>query len=127
MNRPIKFRIWDGQKMHHPSDFNSLHRLVTEQTSIYPQYESIRTPADAVLMQFTGLLDADGKEIYEGDVVQIGERLPERYQVAFDPGSFRLHGRTFDAFNGDHLSSFHQSDRQILGNAYENPDLLAKP
>lgn len=68
------------------------------------------------LMQFTGLLDKNGKEIYEGD------RVKSRYgtvEVRFDYGKFE----PFDA-SGEY-GWFH-SEAEVIGNVYENPDLPAK-
>lgn len=77
----------------------------------------------APIMQFTGLHDKHGKEIYEGDIVK---------QDRFDDlnGEFiaevRWEGLGFDLFpNGsDHadILSFRR-EVEIIGNVYENPDL----
>lgn len=58
MYRPIKFRAWDGEKM------------ITETTvPIADINEHIAAFGGVFLMQFTGLKDKNGKEIYEGDIV----------------------------------------------------------
>lgn len=80
------------------------------------------------LMQSTGLVDWEGVEIYEGDIVKIpddyevfGKNAGETCKVIFDSGCFRLktsrgRGRGF-WFEDD-------STVTIIGNIYENPELL---
>ena len=78
------------------------------------------------LMQFTGLLDKNGKEIYEGDVVNIyywlnGEIERTRKDVVeFNYGKF-------DFKNPIYRETLQGSDREIIGNIHENPDLLTNP
>ena len=79
-------------------------------------------------MQSTGLVDWEGVEIYEGDIVKIpddyevfGKNAGETCKVIFDSGCFRLktsrgRGRGF-RFEDD-------STVTIIGNIYENPELL---
>ena len=57
-----------------------------------------------ILMQFTGLLDKNGKEIYEGDITNVGI-------VEWDHGQFteRLYA---------------PDDIEVIGNIYSNPELL---
>jgi len=85
------------------------------------------------LMQYTGLKDKNGKEIYEGDLVKWSDgeykhpSNPRIAEVRFDPEL------SFFAFNVDSghkfgYSNFMYSDTEkhleIIGNIYENPELL---
>ena len=60
--RVIKFRVWDGENMISPDtiDRHGVARWITD---------SIPNMSKK-LMQFTGLHDKNGKEIYEGDIIQ---------------------------------------------------------
>ena len=71
---------------------------------------------ELVLMQFTGLLDKSGKEIYEGDVVKEGGRLST---VRFSKSYARFELETPTGRAG--LYGFYG---EIIGNVYENPELL---
>lgn len=75
MNRVIKFRAWgrtlgkDGYTMCLPFDFTEYVTYnESAQERLYPFVGE-----DAIFMQFTGLLDKNGKEIYEGDIIK-GEK-----------------------------------------------------
>lgn len=72
---------------------------------------------DCEIMQFTGLLDKHGKEIYEGDIMETesGTCVVKWY----DKGAcFRW------MFVGDSESPLNYDYREIIGNIYENPELL---
>ena len=85
-------------------------------------------------LQFTGLKDKNGKEIYEGDVIKITnfEHLPnkpfERAVLSYDRiGSVVFQNAQWQASFGDILDwAKNQSlfDIEIIGNVYENKELL---
>lgn len=69
------------------------------------------------IMQFTGLKDKNGKEIYEGDIVRCNEQFVE--QVVFLNGGFQTtqDGETFK------VSAWGWDTMEVIGNIYENPEL----
>lgn len=119
-----KFRAWDKE--------NKEMLFVKQIDFIFEKvvlgcYESFFFD-EVELMQSTGLVDWEGVEIYEGDIVKIpddyevfGKNAGETCKVIFDSGCFRLktsrgRGRGF-WFEDD-------STVTIIGNIYENPELL---
>jgi len=80
------------------------------------------------LMQFTGLHDKNGKEIYEGDIVKSKETFgeyPENFfdamEVVFEYGKFCVKGEYF-GYEGEGLISLESCE--VIGNIHENPELL---
>ena len=72
--REIKFRAWDGEKMtyFHPlAHTESYNQLACQPISSNKEewIDTWTTDKCDGLMQFTGLTDTNGKEIYEGDIV----------------------------------------------------------
>lgn len=82
------------------------------------------------VMMFTGLLDRHGKEIYEGDICNIGEdghALP--LPVSFCDGGFVVNWNGFhDTPQYSSLSAYcnkvFQNCVEVIGNIYENPELM---
>lgn len=82
-------------------------------------------------MQYTGLKDKNGKEIYEGDIVEThgykkelggeAEIYPIRSAVEFDTGLWSEQGFIGSGFTWSHGYDDH---REVIGNIYENPELL---
>lgn len=95
---------------------------------------------EETVSQFTGLIAKNGKEIFEGDMIRQlnfnGEQYTATYEVVFDEGSFclKLHKGNEKAMKNDCLSAFsfdlYQGDYgrlrkgEIIGNKYDNPELL---
>lgn len=71
-------------------------------------------------MQFTGLLDKNGKEIWEGDVLSDGE---SRMAVKFENGAFIFDDDMYEDRNGDNVASWN-SHFEVIGNIYSNPELI---
>lgn len=70
------------------------------------------------VMQFTGLLDKNGVEIYEGDIMSTGHGW-SNYTVVFEDGSFCFGN---DQPNGaDRLSHDRVGRLEVIGNIYETP------
>ena len=78
---------------------------------------------DWPLMQYTGLKDKNGREIYEGDVLREGDVDGMLVVYMNDLASFALRKRgwAYDHFFGEGATS---ANCDIIGNVYENPDLL---
>ncbi|NQI88891.1 hypothetical protein HO579_05900 [Streptococcus suis] len=83
---------------------------------------------DCVLMQSTGLFDVNGKEIFEGDVVLEDGR--KKVAVSFGTQEIEENfgdKRIFQGFNlalGGGYPEAIMVDFEVLGNIYENPDLV---
>lgn len=105
--REIKFRAWDkeNKKIVDVIDFSCMN---------YPdKYE---------VMQYTGLLDKNGKEIYEGDVVNIDRNIVNEVG---DESSETIEGVEIK-WNYEQLQqlTYDIEGIKVIGNIYENPDLL---
>ena len=76
---------------------------------------------DIILMQYTGFKDKDGKEIYEGDIVEYFGELCKVCWIFSGFYARQINGRGFtelDEFVADTM------DIEVVGNIYENPELL---
>jgi uncharacterized phage protein (TIGR01671 family) len=120
--RVIKFRCFYGGKM---DDHAEVMRLLYNASTGYPQLTQF------IPLQFTGLTDKEGKEIYEGDIIEFNES-----DTLKDGSYLRLivswiqdnqsAGWGFVDTKGNkvHLSFIHSKREQVIGNIYQNPELL---
>ena len=115
MSRPIKFRCWDGLGNYGMQFFESLQEIADYYIGHKYQAE----------MQYTGLKDKTGVEIYEGDIVKYESEYGlgiQNYLVVFKNGAFI--GEILDN-NIESIETLnHLSYGEVVGNIYENPELL---
>ena len=114
--REIKFRAWGGATNEHPAFMMN---------DISDWAVGDLNSNNWKIMQYTGLSDKNGKEIYEGDLVDEYGNRKLVYRVGFDRGHFTL----TDIENGyDRLGIWNvHMNMEIIGNIYQNKDLLTQP
>lgn len=122
MNREIKFRAWDGEKIQkdfiigRPQAADCLS-IMTDEKFALKQY-SLK---EWKVMQYTGLKDKHGKEIYEGDIMAIKTTYHSYpISVIFSEGAFSFKE---DGSYGT-LAEWNEHS-EIIGNIWENPELLS--
>lgn len=123
--RSLFLRQWDEE--HKPDDqYTITHRMAyVEEMGIYLNGKRIICHGYDILevMQFTGLMDKNGKEIYEGDLVSwLSERGVIEYDGKLDAG-FYVNGRAgfWYWYEG---REFSWKNLEVIGNIHENPELL---
>ncbi len=122
--REIKFRAWNGSQM--SSNVITIQELANKDFA----WDGNKL----VWLQFTGLIDKNGKEIYEGDIVKWHKgnwtdvyggnpnkdliQLVEYLDCGFEPFTQN------EGYGG--VVMFHYSECEVIGNIYENPELISQ-
>ena len=124
MSREIKFRVWDVEN----KEMLNVQELDFEPTfhggriAIRPdQYNDYFDTEDMILMQYTGVNDRCGKEIYESDIVYVRSE-DENAIIEWDEQTARfiIH---FDGWIAD-FDNYYGKELEIIGDIYNNPELL---
>ena len=123
--REIKFRIWVKEKkaIFEVILIDYVTKKVTYLFEKVGHFLNIRNEKfnDIELMQYTGLKDEYGDEIYEGDIVTLHN---SRYKVIFNMEQARFVLRD-DKFEMEIPFTNNNNERmEIIGNIYENPELI---
>jgi uncharacterized phage protein (TIGR01671 family) len=124
--REIKFRAWDGERMW------TLDQMFVGVGQIgFSDEHYVDLNADdhetVELMQYTGLKDKNGVEIYEGDII----RVNDEYKYGNDVDALKVYYNEsggfspfVDLFDYDGMTFLDcYSDYEVIGNIYENPEL----
>jgi uncharacterized phage protein (TIGR01671 family) len=122
--REIKFRVWDKKNKRFISPtfmkITGIGRVWITENGDY----SLNVINDIELLQFTGLYDKNGKEIYEGDIIlyQVNDNYKCKAIVSWNIDGFILMWQ--DKTSPNNLSDFWCENTEVIGNVYENPELL---
>lgn len=151
-SRKVAFRAWNGERMLKYENWFTLHRqgilcFEDKKDHSYVDESDVDYPSRVQLMQFTGLRDKNGVEIYEGDIMKVldrdwvdMEKDTKTLIVYFDKGEFLLTSQAGiteresenpNQYNKDWIEAKiwrgHGRDRfEVIGNIYQNPELTDK-
>jgi uncharacterized phage protein (TIGR01671 family) len=139
--REIKFRIWDKKlnmmlgsndiavSLNLNGEVKEINMMASSSSCL--AYSRNNVMDNYELMQFTGLKDKNGKEIYEGDIItNETEIVVSEYGVLDYTGEFQktkcsvTYNSHFCMFNL--TEDVHHGKFEVIGNIYENPELLNK-
>lgn len=123
-----KFRVWDknNKKMLGWKELDLTKELGEDEITIFEPTGQFAQPMYFYeAMQSTGLKDKNGVEIYEGDIVQHSEKPNSCFSYPFKVIQARTGEWRLDNFRcGTVLAFSNQDELEVLGNIYENPELL---
>ena len=136
MKREIKFRVWNNKAKQMLSS-NDIAIMQTLNGKIYKldvmgsnkeslsYFQNNDVSNDYDLMQFTGLRDRDGKEIYEGDII---DHFALFGYLIFENGMFSISSSANTQFcNCKQPLAYHNvKNMKVIGNIHQNPELLIK-
>lgn len=126
--REIKFRAWDSARKEmiatgfHVIGEVTMFSVIEQWLSEHPIEGKgiLERLADVVILEFTGMQDSEGKDIYEGDIL---EGTISKWKVVFKNGCFLLE----ELYSIDFLTMFEANFKviKIIGNIYENLNIIS--
>lgn len=129
--RKFKFRAWHNQDEYMINSDRGVYTALQHclNVTVGSGFSSCDTSPKKyryTLMQFTGVYDSKGKEIFEGDMLEKAKNNV-RYKVDFLQGEFRLlhkDGVCGRIFQIEIAKMIFNVEFFVIGNIYENPELL---
>lgn len=112
MTREIKFRAWCKKNKVWQKRFN------VTQDGNFSIGNGANYSEKIILMQYTGLHDKNGVEIYDGDIVF---RSHYQYEVQFIDGAFMVLTKNYGFKN---IGKYTKNSFEVIGNIYQNKNLL---
>lgn len=148
--RDIKFRAWDKKlnRMYYVRSIKDIGMLGSTVNYLSPDIKGVPIDFNCILLQFTGLLDKNGKEVYEGDIVKGVVRAPQLLTGDTDENCNTNMGGivfwNFCMYSMQVIESLCEKEREgminyfdfmmdyqgdfeeieVIGNIYQNPELL---
>jgi len=123
--REIKFRAWDGHKMY--ADVGVLP-LSGEEKVMASHHTMKYRPDQVELMQYTGLKDKNGVEIYESDICEVADFSNGAYVFKEQPTKLMCFEWDVNyaryKYSNANLFKYESSNYRVVGNIHENPELL---
>jgi len=122
MNNRFKFRVWDKMRLQfiYPYNDNQQHFII----DLNGRFHNLQNGSggdDYVIQQYTGLMDSNEKEIYEGDIIEMTyDHIIERGFVVWENNSYIL--KTIGEDSYAPLVIFPKD--KVIGNIFENKELL---
>ena len=114
MQREIKFKAWN----------ETLNKMVYDLDVGNSSADKDGYSYEEDIMQYSGLKDSDDNDIYEGDILSGNKGISDKWLVIFEQGKFQMKfiGATHLTIQNRDINQ----DFSILGNEFENPELLQK-
>ena len=134
--REIKFRAWDKYHQEWINLYQIVFNMDGSLMGVWDLESNLYGLHQVDLLQYTGLKDKNGKEIYEGDIVHAGVWgtagywNTDNFIIAFEKGTFRGYRQEYYKTDREWSMStplYKLGDvtaRKVIGNIYENKELL---